>query len=105
MNTLLYAMGGESEDILTSFTFAAGADQSNYDHVKEKFDHHFNNNNNNSNNVLAYYASKNLYAFTKILYTYCNYQRHQKYLVTSLQHHVIHNKLTLIYKDSTNNAS
>ena len=29
-----------------------------------------NNNNDNNNNVLAYYASKNLDAFTKILYTY-----------------------------------
>ena len=26
------------------------------------------------------------------------------YLVTSLQHHVIHDKLTFIYKDSANNA-
>ena len=41
MNTLLYAMGGESEDIFTSFTFNDGADQNSYDHVKEKFDHHF----------------------------------------------------------------
>ena len=73
MNTLLYAMGGESEDIFISFTFAPGADQSNYDHVKEKFDHNFNDNN---NNVLGYYASKNLNAFTKILYTCCNCQRH-----------------------------
>ena len=81
--------------------FAAGADQSNYDHVKEKFDHHFNDNN---KNVLAYYSSKNLDTFTKILYTYCNFQRHQKNLVTSLQHHVIHDKLAFIYKDSTNNA-
>ena len=64
MNTLLYAMGGESENIFTSFTFAAGADQSNQNHVKEKFDHHFNDNN---NNVLAYYASKNFDAFTKVL--------------------------------------
>ena len=101
MNTLFYAMGGESEDIFTSFTFAAGADQSNYDHVKEKFDHHFND---NINNVLAYYASKILDAFTKISYTYCYCQRHQKYLVTYLQHCVIHDKLTLINKDSTNNA-
>ena len=33
-----------------------------------------NNNNNNNNNVLAYYASKNLYAFTKILYIYTYYK-------------------------------
>ena len=70
MNTLLYAMGGESKDIFTSFTLAAGADQSNYDHGKEKFDHNFNDNNNNS--VLGYYPSKNLDAFTKIIYTYYN---------------------------------
>ena len=41
MNTLLYAMDGESEDIFTSFTIDDGADQNNYDRVKEKFDHHF----------------------------------------------------------------
>ena len=41
----------ESENIFKSFTFAAGSHQSNYDHVIEKFDHHFNDNN---NNVLAY---------------------------------------------------
>ena len=41
MNALLYAMGGESEDIFTSFTFDDGTDQNNYDRVKEKFDHHF----------------------------------------------------------------
>ena len=41
MNTLLYAMGGKSEDIFTSFTFDDGADQNNYDRVREKFDHHF----------------------------------------------------------------
>ena len=41
MNALLYAMGGESKDIFTSFTFDDGADQNNYDRVKEKFDHHF----------------------------------------------------------------
>ena len=34
-------MGGESKDILTSFTFDDSADQNNYDCVKEKFDHHF----------------------------------------------------------------
>ena len=34
----------------------------------------------------------------------CNCPRHQNYLVTSLQHHVIHDKLKFIYKDSTNNA-
>ena len=34
-------MGCESEDIFTSFTFDDGADQNNYDRVKEKFDHHF----------------------------------------------------------------
>ena len=50
VNTVLYAMGAESEDILTSFNFAAGADQSNYDHFREKFDSPFNDNNNNSNN-------------------------------------------------------
>ena len=41
VNTILYAMGGKSEDIFTSFTFDDGADQSNYNRVKEKFDHHF----------------------------------------------------------------
>ena len=41
MNALLHAMGGESEDIFTSFTFDDGTDQNNYDRVKEKFDHHF----------------------------------------------------------------
>ena len=41
MNALLYAMGGESEDIFTSFTFDDGTDQNNYDRVKETFDHHF----------------------------------------------------------------
>ena len=41
VNTLLYAMGGEYEDIFTSFTFDDGADQNNYGRVKEKFDHHF----------------------------------------------------------------
>ena len=41
MNTLLYAMGGKSEDIFSSFTFHDGADQNNYDHVQEKLDHHF----------------------------------------------------------------
>ena len=34
-------MGGESEDIFTSFTFDDGADQIDYNRVKEKFDHHF----------------------------------------------------------------
>ena len=38
---LPYAMGGESEDILTSFTFDDSADQNNYDRFKEKFDYHF----------------------------------------------------------------
>ena len=41
VNALLYAMGGESEDIFTSFTFDDGADQNNYDGVTEKLDHHF----------------------------------------------------------------
>ena len=41
MNALLYAMGGESEDIFTSFIFVDDADQNNYDRVKEKFDHYF----------------------------------------------------------------
>ena len=41
VNALLYAMGGKSEDIFTSFTFDDGADQNNYNRVKEKFDHHF----------------------------------------------------------------
>ena len=33
-------MGGESEDVFTSFTFDDGAVQNNYDRVKEKLDHH-----------------------------------------------------------------
>ena len=41
VNALLYAMGGESEDIFTRFTFDDGTDQNNYDRVKEKFDYHF----------------------------------------------------------------
>ena len=41
MNALLYSMGGESEDIFTSFIFVDDADQNNYDRVKEKFDHYF----------------------------------------------------------------
>ena len=41
MNTLLYAMGGESEDIFTSFIFDDGVDQNNYNRVKQKFDHHY----------------------------------------------------------------
>ena len=94
-------MGGKSKNILGSFTFAAGTDQSNYDYVKEKLHHNFND---NKSNVLIYYACKNDDAFAKIIYTYCNCQRHQNYLVTSLQHHVIHEKLTFIYKDSINNA-
>ena len=39
VNALLYALGGESEDIFTSFTFDDSADQKNYDPFKEKFDH------------------------------------------------------------------
>ena len=39
MNALLCAMGGESEDIFTSFTFDDSADQDNYDPFKEKLDH------------------------------------------------------------------
>ena len=41
VNALLYALGGQSEDIFTSFTFDDSADQKNYDPVKEKFYHHF----------------------------------------------------------------
>ena len=41
VNALLYALGGESEDIFTSFTFDDSADQKNYVPVKEKLDHHF----------------------------------------------------------------
>ena len=39
VNALLYALGGESEDSFTSFTFDDSADQKNYDPFKEKFDH------------------------------------------------------------------
>ena len=52
MNTLLYAMGGESEDVFRSFTFDDGADQNNYDGVKEKFDHYFNRVKENSATIL-----------------------------------------------------
>ena len=90
MNTLLYAMGGASEDISTSFTFAAGADQNDYDDVKEKFDPFFN------DIIIIMYLLithlKILMRLQKILYTYCNCQRHQNYVVTSLEHHVIHDK-------------
>ena len=41
MNALIYALGGESEDIFASFTFDESADQKKYDPVKENFDHHF----------------------------------------------------------------
>ena len=34
----------------------------------------------------------------------CNCQRYPEYLVTSLQHHVIHEMLVFICKDSTKNA-
>ena len=39
VNALLYALGGESEYIFTSFTFDDSANQKNYDPFKEKFDH------------------------------------------------------------------
>ena len=39
VNALLYALGGESEDIFTSLTFDDSAVKKNYDPFKEKFDH------------------------------------------------------------------
>ena len=41
VNAFLYAMGGEAEDIMSSFTFAEGTDAMKYDVVKAKFDKHF----------------------------------------------------------------
>ena len=41
VNALLYALGGKSENIFTSFTFDDSADQKNNVPVKEKFDYHF----------------------------------------------------------------
>ena len=40
VNTLLYSMGDEADDILRSFTLSAD-DMKKYDVVKDKFDHHF----------------------------------------------------------------
>ena len=41
MNALLYAMGGDAEDIMASFFFADEGDSKKYDVVKGKFDSHF----------------------------------------------------------------
>ena len=41
VNALLYAMGGDAEDIMASFFFANEADSKKYDVVKGKFDSHF----------------------------------------------------------------
>ena len=40
INTMIYCMGDEADDIVKSFTFAAG-DEKKYAKVKEKFDQHF----------------------------------------------------------------
>ena len=40
MNTLIYAMGDQADDILRSFTLS-GEDRKNYAIVKAKFDNHF----------------------------------------------------------------
>ena len=40
VNTLLYSMGDEADDILRSFALS-GADQKKYSEVKAKFDQHF----------------------------------------------------------------
>lgn len=40
INTMIYCMGDEADDIIKSFTFAAG-DEKKYAKVKEKFDQHF----------------------------------------------------------------
>ena len=41
VNTLVYAMGDEAEDILTGIVFDQEGDEKKYDKVKEKFDCHF----------------------------------------------------------------
>ena len=40
INTMMYCMGDEADDIVKSFTFAGG-DEKKYAKVKEKFDQHF----------------------------------------------------------------
>ena len=41
VNAFLYAMGGEAEDIMSSFAFAEATDAMKYDVVKAKFDKYF----------------------------------------------------------------
>ena len=41
VNALLYAMGGDAEDIMATFFSADEGDSKKYDVVKEKFDSHF----------------------------------------------------------------
>ena len=41
VNALLYAMGGDAEDIMASFFFPNEGDSKKYDVVKGKFDSHF----------------------------------------------------------------
>ena len=41
VNSLLYTMGDEADDVLASFIFDTPDDKGKYDKVKEKFDHHF----------------------------------------------------------------
>lgn len=41
VNSLLYTMGDEADDVLASFIFDPPEDQDKYDKVKEKFDNHF----------------------------------------------------------------
>lgn len=41
MNAILYAIGDEAKDIMTSFTFTEEADADKNNAVKAKFDNHF----------------------------------------------------------------
>ena len=41
VNALIYAMGGDAEDIMASFVFADESDAHKYDAVKAKFNSHF----------------------------------------------------------------
>ena len=41
LNTLIYCMGDEADDILRSFTYADGESDASYETVKGKFDNHF----------------------------------------------------------------
>ena len=41
MNALLYAMDGDTEDIMASFTFTKASDTDKYHAVKAKFDNYF----------------------------------------------------------------